>query len=265
MSILPHHILEHYSFKYQDKPDPKLRILDLGSPDSRIVQMVGGTNHVLILTNDNQVYSWGENSSSVVPKNLNHSATPDGWYKLQSPSMKSWNTIDMIDCGGFYSLALVNHGRELWGGGSNSMGVLSNIPSESGWSLLLTVDNLLDQCWQHNIAFPQRVPIDFLACNQNDDGSDVPRQHRITHISAGYYFWVIVLDNRYIFTCGEQNGGQLCRDQQNVASNGYQLICEQGILNGKIIKEVRAGFRYWMVLTTDNQLYGCGSSSNNRK
>jgi len=262
---LSHHTYDHYAFKYQSSADIRLHTLDLGSPNSRIVQMVGGTSHLLILTSDNQLYAWGLISiDSVVPRNLSDNGAPDGWRKLQSPNMKSWNTIDAVDCGGFYSLALVNHGRELWGGGSSSMGEFGNSEVNGhDWTLLLNVDNLVDKCQQHNILFRLRSPIDFLA-NNPSDGSDNQRYHRITHMSAGYYFWIVVLDNRYIFTCGEQRGRQLCRDRQNEESSEYQLISEQGMLNGKIIKEVRAGFRYWMVLTTDNQLYSCGENSYNQ-
>ena len=218
-------LLDHYSGQLRRKLDyVEVYRLDLGSPNSHIVQMVGGTHHLLILTNDNQLYTWGENSDSIVPKNVSNSTTPDGWYKLKTPGTNSWNAIDMIDCGGYYCLALVNHGRELWGGGNNSLGELGLKSSGySGWELLLTVGNLVNQCKEHNIDFPLRRPIDFLANNPNE-GLENQRQHRITHISAGYFFWLVVLDNRYVFTCGEDEGSQLCRDNPNNVSDRYQLI-----------------------------------------
>lgn len=216
---------------------------------------------------------------------------------------KRWDHIDDIECGGFYSLVLVNGGKELWGGGCNSNGELGHDRSYDvhDWALLLTVSQLVHQC-KIEMSLRRESSSSILSPSTMID-FDVNHHHsqsRITHMTAGYYFHVIVLDNRYVFTCGENTSMQLCRrrvpngtidhmlrdggnnnndgngnnnNNNNNNNNGnnsalsseiersdFQMICNQQVLNGRNILEVRAGFRHWILLTTRNELFGCGSN-----
>ncbi|XP_018308499.1 RCC1 and BTB domain-containing protein 1 [Mycetomoellerius zeteki] len=207
--------------------DPK-KVEDLCGKDIKTFAYGIGP-HVLALTKEGEIYSWGcndrgqlgtEKSAQVITPILVQIPVPE-----DSLSMK--RIID-IACGINYSVALTEDGKiYTWG---------DNHYYQLGGSI--NDDNIFNCCYS---SIPK-----LLNCNLAGK--------KVVHVSCGGAFTMAITDNGEVYGWGDNSIGQL-----GIRKNCEKELTPQWIdLEGHVIVKVVCGFQHALALTEQGDIFAWG-------
>lgn len=192
-----------------------------------ITQVATGYYHSIGLSLDGNVYSWGDNSAGQLGNGtFTGNNVP---VAVSTAGVLSGKIITQIAAGGFHSIALASDGKVYtWGG--NHIGQLGT-------------GNTINS----------NVPVAV-------DNSGVLNGKFITQIAAGYGHSIALASDGTIYTWGYNQYGQL-GNGSNTDSNVPVAVSTGGVLNGKTIVQIAAGYGYSMALASDGTLFTWGHNS----
>lgn len=191
------------------------------------LQVSAGYYHVVNLTADNKIISWGRG----VNGQLGNGSASDQSLPVEviDTGVLANKTIVAVSAGGHHSLALSSDGK-VYSWGSNGYGQLGNGANTS-------------------LTSPVEV-----------NTSGVLAGKKIIAIEAGYSHSVALDENGQLYAWGTNDLGQL-GNGSTTASNVPVLVDMSGVLNGKTVRSVSAGLDHTLVLASDNRVYGWGRNS----
>ncbi|KAL9658273.1 hypothetical protein ABK040_015596 [Willaertia magna] len=180
-----------------------------------IKQLASGRSHFIITTNDNRIFSCGNN-------NYNQCGFPDGIASVQKleeiPKFPKYKTIDHIGCGWFHSIIVVDKNKVICAGHSY-FGQTFNVPEQDYFSL-------------------EYDPIPKGIMNLKED--DV-----ITQVSCSTFSTSLIVNGWKIITCGEIT---IPEDK-----DGFAIGCEMFKENKlKYYKHLDSGI---LAICRDNNIY----------
>ncbi|XP_078613708.1 RCC1 and BTB domain-containing protein 1-like isoform X1 [Branchiostoma floridae x Branchiostoma japonicum] len=200
----------------------KKKIVDIG---------YGSGPHVLVCTDNGDLYSWGHNGYS----QLGNGSTNQGL----SPQLITTNLIGRkvvkVACGSHHSLALTLEG-EVFAWGYNNCGQVG-----SGTTT--------------NQATPRKVA----ACLDHLEGEPpaINRTRKVTEIACGQTSSMALLDNGEVYGWGYNGNGQL-----GVGNNVNQPNpCRVAALQQMIVVQIVCGYAHAMALTDEGSVYAWGANS----
>ncbi|XP_011699349.1 PREDICTED: RCC1 and BTB domain-containing protein 1-like isoform X2 [Wasmannia auropunctata] len=185
----------------------------------------GSGPHVLVLTKEGEVYSWGHNGYCELGNGTcNQGLTPT---LVNMPTMNGglgMKRIVDIACGSHHSVALTEDG-EVYAWGQNNCGqVGSSISTNQG--------------------APRQV-------NSNLAGK------KVVYISCGQTSTMAVVENGEVYGWGYNGVGQL-----GIGNYVNQMTpCRVGSLIGTVIVKVACGYAHTLALTDEGKLYVWGGNS----
>eukprot|EP00301_Raphidiophrys_heterophryoidea_P020747 c5360_g1_i1.p1 GENE.c5360_g1_i1~~c5360_g1_i1.p1 ORF type:complete len:532 (+),score=114.40 c5360_g1_i1:69-1664(+) len=195
--------------------------IDMGSS---IVQLATGFSFSLALTSTGQVFAWGFNGfgqlgdNTYVNRNLPQLVDFDHVNNNNNGDTTVSTVISAIACGGFHSLAK-NIDGQIFSWGYNRFGQLCDGESDT-----TTSSSRLQP-----IAIP----------NMDLFGGSVRMMDGGKHVS------LFVNENGSLFGCGNTKYLGIGMDTEEVQN--YPLQLNQGLLNGKIVKDISVGFGHSLV------------------
>ena len=239
--------------------DPQIVHTDIDTELTNVRKIAVGSNHVLALTNDGKVYSWGDIEDSKY-------ATPvlgtDGASYLS-------NIVD-IEAGGYGSVALDANGNVyVWGNGANGeignnntesksiptkvVGVKYGIQVSIGnghvgaltsdgvfWDWGLNTNGQLGINSTTNTSYPTRVALET------------------TEISLGGYHTVIKKIDGTIQVTGIKNNGRIGIEGTGNQTTFEQVNLDEILTDGKKVKYIKAGQANTTILLSDGTVWETG-------
>ncbi|XP_043513899.1 RCC1 and BTB domain-containing protein 1-like isoform X2 [Frieseomelitta varia] len=222
-----------------------------------------GTDHVLVLTQQGKIYSWGCNCKGELGTPI-HSQTPI----LISDILNGEFFID-IACGSHHSLALTNKGQVYaWG---NFSSIQANLLCGGGNSFALTIRQgntpslQVNQLCGTSYFFPVNLspkngqpsqPAIIEQCKTKPmlmtDLSNV----KIVRISCGHCFSMALTDNGQVYSWGDNSVGQL-----GTKSSSSNVPCKITALAEIIIEKIVCGYKHTLALSDKGDLYVWGDNS----
>ena len=191
-----------------------------------VVAITAGSSHSLALTADGQVFGWGLNTSGQLGNNsTTNSLVP---VEVNANGVLAGKTVVAIAAGSSHSLALTADGQ-VFGWGLNTSGQLGN-----------------------NSTIRSRVPVAV-----NTSGALAGKM--VVGIAAGDSHSMAVTSDGQVFTWGSNQSGQLGNNSLINASVPVS-VDKQGILEGKKVVGIAAGYSHSMVVTSDGQVFAWGSN-----
>jgi alpha-tubulin suppressor-like RCC1 family protein len=233
----------------------------------KIVDLAGGENHSLALSNDGNVWSWGNNSHGqlgIGDFEITQKDTPQSVLLLTD--------IVAIDAGYAHSLALQNNGN-VWSWGSNTNGQLGNgkegrETSENKPYLIQTLDNCVAIAagYAHSVALKKDGTVwtwGFNSTGQLGDQSEtdtsepaiVPGLANVIAISAGDYHTVALKNDGTVWTWGDNPFGQL-GDGTTITKNFPVRVLDISNVTG-----IAAGYVHTLALRNDGTVWAWGGNA----
>ncbi|XP_018368579.1 PREDICTED: RCC1 and BTB domain-containing protein 1-like [Trachymyrmex cornetzi] len=179
----------------------------------------GNGSHVLALTKEGEIYSWGYNDHGELGHGIYYPVFTPTLVFTPGNSVGFTRIVD-IACGSHHSVALTEFGKVyVWG---DYFGQVSN-------------DNIIDQ------SIPRQVD------------SSLARK-KVVCISCGNAFTMAVVENGEVFAWGNNYVGQLGLDDLQTR----MTPCWVDSLKGTVIVKVACGFEHTLALTDEGDLYSWG-------
>ncbi len=240
-----------------------------------VVQIEGGGAHVLFLSEDGQVYAFGDNGY--------------GQLGLGYDFAENTTKIDFFDdkplkqiaTGEDFSLFLTQDGQ-VFSCGANAYGqlglghnntvhaptkldifnntVISQIAAGREHAVFVSDDGKVFSCGNnkdgrlglgHFTAMDTPTPIEFF--------DDKP----IKHIAAGYDFTYLLSDELELFSCGNNNRGQLGLENPIFFLCNFKLPTQVHFFDDKPLKNIVASkFMQGFFIADDGSMYCCGHNGN---
>jgi len=248
-----------------------------------IVAVSAGVGSALALTEDGEVWSWGNNGEAELGRVIANGDSLPG--KVRNPANTgNLSHIVAISMGDSNAMALADDGRVYaWGKytGQNTPGLnkypillvgvagtaeLANVVAISAgwnWSAALTSEGKVVS-WGFNSS--GRTGQDLTATVVTPGyvvGADGSPITGIVSISAGYNFGLSLTSTGQVYAWGENNYGQSGQNTQNIISKRALLVKGvggTGLLGN--IKMVAAGGNHGLALDNDNKVFSWGYSQN---
>ena len=184
-----------------------------------IKQITIGASHALALGCNGTVYAWGSNQHGQLGIDMESSDDPVPVLEHLSDLLMQGEMIIQVSAGFWHSAVVLNRGNIItWG--SNSDGQLGT----------------------NSTGKPKRVFPDSFTHSLN-----------YVQVSAGAYHTVILNSVGSVFTCGNNDYGQLGR-------NRTQLDVFGNVEGLPSVKQVSAGLNFTLALTSDGDLYSWGNN-----
>ena len=205
-----------------------------------VVAIAAGDKHSMALTSDGKVYAWGANlagqlgNNSTVPSSLIPVAVATTGTPLEIIPVVA------IDAGGSHSLALLADGH-VFAWGSNSFTVAPNTYVVSG--------QLGNNSTTSNSTVP--VPVDT---SGNLYGKTVDA------IAAGFNHSMALTSDGKVFAWGWNPAGVL-GNNSTTSSKVPMAVDTGGVLYGKTVTAIAAGYYHSLAMTSDGKAYAWGSNS----
>lgn len=243
------------------------------SSTPKITNIKYGKNFIVLLTDDNKIYTSGLNlhhqlsiGNAINPNLLNE-------IYINIPDIYP---ID-IACGDEHFIVLMNNNK-VYGCGRNDYGQLCQYDNIlfNTLTLINTTHNIIDiDCGSyHSIFLTDNYKI--LACGRNIEGqlgnntfvnSNILVETNLSllgnikpkQISCGSYHTVILTDNFTLYSCGLNTYGQL-GISNNTNSNIIQLM--KNNMGIDIPVAISCGSYHTTILTKSGKVYSCGLNSN---
>ena len=186
-----------------------------------INEAVLGDNYSLILNNKGKVYSFGNYLKTNIINKSNNNSDINSLFS----NNKKIQNIKIIQGNGNLNLFLTTN-NELF------LNLTSNINS-------------------NNNNFHQNIPVQLF----------FNKKIKITSISCGYNFYVLISSDGKLYSGGSNEHGELCSNNFNSNQRlAPEEIYEVSKLNEKII-QVSCGFKHVIILSSNNNVYGWGNNS----
>ena len=203
-----------------------------------------GNYHVLALSETGKVYAWGYGEKGQL-------GTGSG-YSNEEPVVvkdiyrKQLQDIVKVEAGENVSFAITSKGKVYaWGNGYSSRAQLLDLPENAvdiTSKYVLTGDGKV-----YNISTKEQLPI----------------VGKIVDLDEGTNHTVMLTNDGKAYAIGDNTYGQLSNGN-NVPSETSPVAVRKGsenIFTG--IKEIKAGDKTTVIVTTDGKLYACGMNDNN--
>jgi alpha-tubulin suppressor-like RCC1 family protein len=235
-----------------------------GGNNGDIKQFACGLNHIFILTNDNKLYSCGENDYSQLGR------TGDETLFMEVSIEKNISGTKKIVCGNNYTIVLTNDNK-IYSCGDNYYGQLGRIGNNKKMMEVLIEGNrsgIKDISCGHDHTFVLTNDNKLYSCGDNVHGQlgrngDNKKlmevliegnNSEIRQISCGLKYTFVLTDNK-LYSCGSNGDGRLGR---NGDREKFMEVLIEGNSSG--IKQVACGGAHSLVLTNNNKLYSCGNN-----
>ncbi len=239
-------------------------------------------NHTIVVNNIGTVYTWGYNNFGQLGfgDNLNSSVA----VSVNTSGVLSGKIIKRVATGRFHSIALASDGtvytwgRNYYGQLGNGNNTDSNLPvavNTSGvlngkiiiqvaagfhHSLALASDGIV-YVWGHGLYgqlgngnnTDSNVPVAI-------DTSGVLSGKIISQIALGSYHSIALSSDGKVYTWGSGNFGQL-GNQTFTDTSVPVAVDTNGVLSGKTIIQVAAGYNHSIALASDGTIYTWGDNS----
>ena len=198
--------------------------------DKTVLSVSAGTSYNLALCSDGKVMAWGGNSVGQLGDGSNTTRTLP--VAVATTGVLSGRSVIAVAAGYRHSLALCSDGT-LAAWGENSYGQLGNGTTVS-----------------------QNTPVAV-------DRTGVLSGRVVIAISAGQYHSMALCSDGTVATWGENSSAQL-GDNSVINRNVPVLVERGGILAGKIVTRISAGYFHNLVLCSDGTLAAWGRNSSGR-
>ena len=203
-----------------------------------IVDIALGDSHSIALTNENNVFSWGDNvydQLGIGYINMSHTSLP---VSVNIPKLQIEENIDDIEASNRYSAIFTSQGRLImWG--ENFDGQILSIGNGTTGSLIDVTDS---------------IPLGEF--------------DRLVDVSLGAKFASIVSDNGLVYTWGSNSYGEL-GNESNLSSRipvqigvNYFTQKEYNEFLPPNVAMMSVGQSHSLAYTYDNKLYGWGYNAN---
>ena len=212
--------------------------------EDTIKDMSVGNYHVLALSETGKVYAWGYGEKGQL-------GTGSG-YSNEEPIVvkdiykKQLQDIVKVEAGENVSFAITSKGKVYaWGNGYSSRAQLLDLPENAvdiTSKYVLTGDGKV-----YNISTKEQLPI----------------VGKIVDLDEGTNHTVMLTNDGKAYAIGDNTYGQLSNGN-NVPSETTPVAVRknsENIFTG--IKEIKAGDKTTVIVTTDGKLYACGMNDNN--
>jgi alpha-tubulin suppressor-like RCC1 family protein len=203
------------------------RLTPVQLPNDIEIKLLGcGQSVIVAVTTDNRIFaSFGSHDDLILE---DHKKNYLPIFALEMPKFAREKNISALACGVCHALFVFN-GCELW----------SASPFYWSGTGCKNLYPLLDKISECELASNTKI---------------------ITHVKCGINFSVVVLEEQYIYTCGQDNFGQCCRSDQAEEKVFYRIndpenIQQQGIL------QLECGPSHLVILTKEKRIYMCGSKN----
>jgi len=192
-----------------------------------ITQVAAVGNHSIALASDGTVYTWGYNLYGQLGNGNNTNSNEP--VAVVTSGVLSGKTITQVAGGEYHSIALASDGT-VYTWGNNLDGQLGN-------------GNNTDS----------NVPV---AVNT----SGVLNGKTITQVAAGNIHSIALASDGTVYTWGDGSNGRL-GNGNNISSNVPVAVVTSGVLSGKTITQVAAGYSHSIALASDGTVYTWGYNS----
>ncbi|NWG26902.1 MAG: T9SS type A sorting domain-containing protein [Ignavibacteriaceae bacterium] len=192
-----------------------------------IITVAVGAAHNLALSSDGMVYSWGANlyGGLGIGNNIDINVP----VAVYTGGVLSGKSIIKISAGSGYSIVVASDGT-VYTWGQNTYGELGNGTSGSN-------------AWKN-------VPVVV-------DMNGVLSGKNITEVAGGQNHSIALASDGTVYTWGNNSFGQL-GDGSNINSSVPVAVNTSGVLSGKTVIQVAAGYYHSLALTSDGNTYSWG-------
>jgi len=250
-----------------------------------------GANHVVLVTQNNDIFAAGENAYGELGINTTSAQSQFvQWKKTDGNS--GWDNVEKLICG-MHSTAIITSSKvkdknQLLVCGNNEHGLLGLGDTKSLFVPLFTIVNLPSDCdgvnlfsmgADHCMLLDQKNQL--FACGLNDRGqlglgSDQREYYSfqkvalsfnsaIQQISCGYRHTMVWTEDDKLYVCGDNTCGQLGISMNNHFLSNLTLSTisaqESDLCRSIHIKQIFAGWYHSEVLFENGVLFCCGSNS----
>ena len=234
--------------------------------EEKIEDISVGDNHVLVLTEKGEVYSFGLNNYG----QLGRSGANNKANKVVGLNGKIIEDIVKVKAGRNVSYAIDSFGKVyVWGQGYYSNAREITLPKGLNGIIDITNSYLIDKegkAYKYTISTAGAVisineltELETEGTSNDDSGESAPK---IISISEGYDHGVLVTEEGTVYGIGNNSFGQL-GDGTTVSRTGNIVtqarIDAENILENVV--EAYAGDRYTAILTKDGKLYTMGMNT----
>ena len=232
-----------------------------------------GGYHTVVLFSDGSVYACGWNSNGEL--GINSTEQKDVLTQMVDSENKEITGAINIACGAFHTVVLFSDGS-VYACGLNNYGQLG-IGNYNEQTTLQPMSNLpitgainIACGYYHTVVLFSDKTV--YACGFNNWGQlgigssenqttlqlmiDLPTS--VSNISCGALYTIILFDNNTVYSCGDNQYGQLC--QFNVFNTLIfnNMILPTNLNPGVVPIKVACGFYHTVVLFSDGSVYACG-------
>ncbi|MBK7005865.1 MAG: hypothetical protein IPH37_12645 [Burkholderiales bacterium] len=265
-------------------PTPVKDQAGTGELSGIVAAATGREGTALALTEDGEVWSWGDyrslgrtaNVEETLPGKVRNAANNGTLSGIVSVSIGDTNAVALADDGTVYSWGAYpgqadSSSQRQFPGQVRAVtgaGVLSNVVAVSAgwnWSAALTGDGKV-VAWGFNSdartgQSTTIMVVDRPSYVQRD--SDGTAVDGIVAISAGYGFGMALNNAGQVYTWGSNFMGQLGQNNSNNTSRPRALLVKNADGNGLLsnIKRVSAGGNHAMALDQDGKVFASGSAT----
>ncbi|NLT50021.1 MAG: T9SS type A sorting domain-containing protein [Ignavibacteria bacterium] len=242
-----------------------------------IKAVASGEYHSIALASDGTVYTWGSNYYGQLGNGNNEDSNVP--VAVDISGVLSGKTIKAIAAGGYHTIALDSDGTVYsWGINYGQLGngnnIDSNVPVAVDTSGVLSGKTITAVAagYFHSIALDSDGIVYTWGDNDygqlgngNNTDSNVPvatiiSGKKIKAIAAGGYHSIALASDGTVYTLGSNYSGQL-GNGNNIDSNVPVAVDTSGVLSGKTITAVTAGYYHSIILVSDGTVYTWGRNS----
>ena len=249
---------------------PPNQVIPSVNATQSFVQVSTGPNYVLAACSDGTVYSWGDNSSGQLGREVGNTMTHYGPGNPNPVPLPKGVKITQVTAGGKASLALASDGS-VYSWGDNSSGQLGRTPSASEPAdrayRMTTADGMsfsqISAGYRHMLA----VDSDGNTYSWGYGGTSQPSKValpdgiRTRLISAGHDYSLVTASDGNIYSWGDNSSSQLGQDTGGETTNQPgKAVTPDGVTYTQAI----AGYRHVLAMGSDGYLYGWGDNSSSQ-
>ncbi len=246
-----------------------------------IVALAAGSYHALALASDGTVYGWGHNAEGELGNNSTASSTVP--VAVNTSGVLNGKTVTAIAAGNTHSLALASDGN-LYSWGGNAHGVLGNnststslVPVAVLMNGVLSGKTVTDiaSAYLHNVVLASDGTVYTWGAgvvgelgNGPATSSSVPvavsvsgvlSGKTVTAIATGLLHSMALTSDGNLYSWGDGTNGQL-GNGANTQANVPVSVDMTGVLAGKTLTDIDAGYFHNIVLDSDGALYTWGKN-----